>query len=78
MYQTKIDQNIDSTSWPSTNNVEVDIEKFPNLITNTALDFFNFFSYSGKIPPVLWWNIAIQQAIQLIKSAFTSSLTSKE
>lgn len=63
MYQTKIDQNIDSTSWPSTNNVEVDTEKFTNLITNTTLDIFDFSSYSDKIPPIPWWNKDIKQAI---------------
>lgn len=43
---------------------------FTDLITNTASDVFELTSYSGKRPPVPWWNKTIKQAIRKKKSAF--------
>jgi exonuclease III len=70
IYQTEIDKNIDSTLWTYTNNVEDKIKLFTDLIMNTASDVFELTSYSGKRPPVPWWNKTIKQAIRKKKSAF--------
>ncbi|KAE9521571.1 hypothetical protein AGLY_018035 [Aphis glycines] len=70
IYQTEIDKNIDSTPWTYTNNVEDKIKLFTDLIINTASDVFELTSYSGKRPPVPWWNKTIKQAIRKKKSAF--------
>ena len=66
----EIDKNIDSTPWTYTNNVEDKIKLFTDLIINTASDVFELTSYSGKRPPVPWWNKTIKQAIRKKKSAF--------
>ena len=46
------------------------MEELSNLIYNTASNIFEQNSYSGKRPPVPWWNKTIKHAIRNKKTCF--------
>jgi len=71
-YQTEIEKNILNYdfSFSNNNNVEDNTEKLSNLIYNTASNIFEQISYSGKRPPVPWWNKTIKHAIRNKKTTF--------
>ncbi|KAL4104307.1 hypothetical protein QTP88_019608 [Uroleucon formosanum] len=71
-YQTEIEKNIlnHDFSFSNNNNVEDNMEKLSNLIYNTTSNIFEQNSYSGKRPPVPWWNKTIKHAIRNKKTSF--------
>ncbi|KAE9525443.1 hypothetical protein AGLY_014243 [Aphis glycines] len=71
-YQTEIEKNIinHSLSFSNNNDVEDTMEELSNLIYNTASNIFEQNSYSGKRPPVPWWNKTIKHAIRNKKTTF--------
>lgn len=71
-FQSKIEKNITKHNFSFSNSVNVDdnMEKFSNLIYNTASEIVEQNSYSGKRSPVPWWNKTIKHAIRNKKTAF--------
>ncbi|KAE9528885.1 hypothetical protein AGLY_012460 [Aphis glycines] len=71
-YQIEIEKNIinHSLSFSNNNDVEDTMEELSNLIYNTASNIFEQNSYSGKRPPVPWWNKTIKHAIRNKKTTF--------
>lgn len=71
-YQTEIENKILNYVFSFSNNINVEdnIEKLSNLIYSTASNIFEQKSYSGKRPPVPWWNKTIEHAIRSKKTTF--------
>lgn len=70
IFQTEIENNLLKSSFTNKNTIEENIEKFSKLIYDTASNTFEQHNYSGKRPPVPWWNKNIKHAIRNKKSSF--------
>lgn len=77
-FQTEIEKNIINSSFPNENTVEENIEQFSKLIYDTASNIFEQHSYSGKRPPVPWWNKNIKHAIRNKKTSYNKYKRTKQ
>jgi hypothetical protein len=79
-YQKDIENNLINYSFSFSNNsnVEDNMEKLNNLIYSTASNIFEQCSYSGKRPPVPWWNKTIKHAIRNKKTTFNKFKRTKD
>ncbi|KAL4100873.1 hypothetical protein QTP88_020902 [Uroleucon formosanum] len=78
IFQTEIEKNLSNSSFPNKNTIDENMEQFSRLIYDTALNTFEQHSYSGKRPPVPWWNKNIKHAIRNKKTSFNKYKRTKQ